>query len=607
MLSSEMMSEDCEFTIETDAVSCGAIQMRIFQPGTWYTWTVNDVPADVPNGSSITYLIDGPGDYTFCATQNITECELCETVTVTEACTESCGDISWTLMNDVVPNPGLAEIQANFDGDLDDGMLIYHMGVSDTPYLSDDGYMGFQYEEGEYEVCVTFYGSNCSSTYCDTLVVGPAAVYGCTDPDAENYNPDADLDDGSCVYGPCELNIEILESCDTLRALASGNYNNQSSVWTINGEAAGYLLNWVEGEILLYASFLSEAGVPYEVCVESNHPACEDVVCETVVFGEDNCTEGCPMSQPSYTVAGCSLAVNLDSWNSGVPYTTVQVEGFEGTYTPSMPNNMDWYHVGSTIIFEFDEPGAHEICLGFSNDACTLQWYCYEVVLDDCDAEVIAGCTNPLALNYNPDAVMNDGSCEYAACDISFDVVPSETEDDVLIVTPSANISDAISVTWFFGDGNTSNEIYPFHQYEGDGPYDLCLYATFEIPDDANCTVSYCMEIDASMLGRSSGFAIQVEAPESLSARESTTDEGLRLWPNPAHDEVSVRYFSTSGQPASLSVFDLTGRLVVQESRPLNAGENTFVFRTDQLVPGVYIVQLRQEKEAVTARLVIAK
>ena len=28
----------------------------------------------------------------------------------------------------------------------------------------------------------------------------PAPVYGCTDPNAENYNPDATIDDGSCIY-----------------------------------------------------------------------------------------------------------------------------------------------------------------------------------------------------------------------------------------------------------------------------------------------------------------------------------------------------------------------------------------------------------------------
>ncbi len=387
-------SEDCEFTLEADAVSCGAIRMRALFVGNWVTWTVNGVPADVPNGTAITHLIDEPGDYTFCATPNLTECELCETVTVTEACSESCGDISWTLMNDVVPNPGVAMIEANFDGDLDEGMLIFHMGETDIPYVSQDGFMGYQYNEGEYEVCVTFYGSDCSSTYCDTLVIGPPAVYGCTDPDAENFNPDATLD---------------------------------------------------------------------------------------------------------------------------------------------------------------------------------------------------------------------DGSCEYADCEISFEVAPSETEDDVLIVTPSPNIADAVTVLWVFGDGALSTDMYPFHQYEGDGPYELCIFVSFEMADGEDCTASYCMEVDASMLGSSSGFAIQVAAPGSMNTRESASDQGLTLWPNPARDEVSVRCFSTSGQAASLSVFDLSGRLVVQESRALNAGENTFTLRTDALVPGVYIAQLRQENEAVTGRLVIAK
>ena len=28
-------------------------------------------------------------------------------------------------------------------------------------------------------------------------------VLGCTDPNAPNYDPTADIDDGSCAYGPC--------------------------------------------------------------------------------------------------------------------------------------------------------------------------------------------------------------------------------------------------------------------------------------------------------------------------------------------------------------------------------------------------------------------
>lgn len=603
-------SEECEFTLEADAVSCGAIRMRAFLVGNWVTWTVNGVPADVPNGAVITHLISEPGDYTFCATPNLTECELCETVTVTEACSESCGDISWTLTNDVVPNPGMAMIEANFDGDLDEGMLIFHMGETDIPYVSEDGSMGYQYNEGEYEVCVTFYGSDCSSTYCDTLVIGPPAVYGCTDPNAENYNPDATLDDGSCVYSGCPLTMSFNEKCDSVNVLVSTYPCDIGDVsWTVNGEpyTNGFFIE--SGSSDSFLSFPVPSMGTYEICAANTDGDSEpQVICETFEVLE-GCTEGCPDAPPTFTLEACTLSVSFENWPS-IPYwAALQYTFGDGliqgsTYGVTAVNNNL-----TTLAHEYTESGTYEACFRYSSNTCTGQWFCTEVEIlaDFCAPGEVAGCTDPEALNFNPDATLDDGSCEYADCEISFEVAPSETEEDVLIVTPSPNIADAVTVLWVFGDGALSTDMYPFHQYEGDGPYELCLFVSFELADGEDCTASFCMEVDASMLGRSSGFTIQVAAPGSMNTRESAADQGLTLRPNPARDEVSLRCFSTSGQAASLSVFDLAGRLVVQESRALNAGENTFTLRTDALVPGVYIVQLRQENEAVTGRLVVAK
>ena len=41
------------------------------------------------------------------------------------------------------------------------------------------------------------------------------AVYGCMDPQADNYNPSADTDDGSCTYSPCTTNSLVFNMYDS--------------------------------------------------------------------------------------------------------------------------------------------------------------------------------------------------------------------------------------------------------------------------------------------------------------------------------------------------------------------------------------------------------
>ena len=52
-------------------------------------------------------------------------------------------------------------------------------------------------------------GSAMSTYYFDDIVFETGPVPGCTDPEANNYNPSATIDDGSCTYGVIVLNITV--------------------------------------------------------------------------------------------------------------------------------------------------------------------------------------------------------------------------------------------------------------------------------------------------------------------------------------------------------------------------------------------------------------
>lgn len=604
--------DDCGYDLEVMVQTCGVIQVRAFSPGNWFTWTVNGEDADGPAGSQITYQPDGLGDYTFCATQNLTECEECITVTADQACTEDCGEISWEIINDIDPYPGILYFDVNFDGDLEEGVVLWEVVGASPPSLNSVGIYGYQFPAGTHELCVTYFSDNCSSTYCNTIELGSQENFGCIDPEATNYDPDAIFDNGSCEYGPCDLSLELSlwSACDTLSAVATANYSVEDIAWSINGEEFTEQ-NWpfwsyyFSGNNAYLRYMVPELG-SYELCAESTHPGCEEIVCTEIEFGEE-CTAGCPTAQPSSSLSDCIFTVHLDSFEEDIQFVTVNVDGFEGSYTPEpIPWFIDYYIPGGTIDFHFDEPGEHEICLGFSSPTCTMQWYCYEVDIPECTALVVEGCTDPMGANYDPEANLNDASCEYDFCSISFDVMPSEDEEDVLLVVPDPLISDAFLMSWNFGDGNVSNDPFPTHVYDNDGPHELCLHVWIQTPSGGICTTQYCMEIDASMLGRGLGFTVQVVEPELLGTAEEALAEALRIWPNPTQNQAQLRFDSPSSRQAEVRIFDLTGRSVFVRQWPVTAGDNLLTLDVSHLASGIYLVHLQQENVSATVRLVVS-
>ncbi|HRH70358.1 MAG TPA: PKD domain-containing protein [Flavobacteriales bacterium] len=165
------------------------------------------------------------------------------------------------------------------------------------------------------------------------------------------------------------------------------------------------------------------------------------------------------------------------------------------------------------------------------------------------------------------------------------------------------------SYLWDFGDGNTSTDPWPMHDYDGDGPYNLCLTIT----DSEGCTNTFCdtLVVDENgMFGglqgeenRNGGFSIRVmqgNAPTAVA--EVAEERNLDLWPNPASDVVNLSLTSERTGSALVEVLDLEGRLVVQERRNLSAGETRWEVRTDALRSGIYLVRVQAEGGAWSKR-----
>ena len=230
---------------------------------------------------------------------------------------------------------------------------------------------------------------------------GPG-VWGCTNPLASNYNPLATIDDGSCILcspnnysandialldsccGKCDPSLDPLhpcyDFCNSDLAYCCDNHCENASIglWDVN-------TSYNVGDVV---EMVFQSGSYYYV-------ALYDVA-------------------PGQTSPGTQM-YPINMWDDCcVAY------GQSPSYGPCNP-----VQPGDPCD---DYPGDNGCCnkCGPGNAGSTPGDPCYDFCVewgDCCEEDTVSyGCTNPLALNYNSLATIDDGSCLFQPC------VPGEVE-----------------------------------------------------------------------------------------------------------------------------------------------------------------------------------
>ncbi len=225
--------------------------------------------------------------------------------------------------------------------------------------------------------------------------------FGCTDPQAQNYNPLATTDDGSCTY---------ITGCTDPTAT---NYNpnakkdDGSCVFTIRGctdpEAANFNPRAIEDDGSCRYNIDRIAGCTDPKASNYNPAATkDDGSCKyepTPIFG---CTD------PEATNYNPRATVNDNSCVYAGPK--------QGCTDPKAEN------YDSTAIVDNGTCKYTEGCL----DSKALN-YNPRAIIDDGSCRYREGCMDPSALNYNPEVVKDNGTCKYGV-EVTFKTIVRPAE-----------------------------------------------------------------------------------------------------------------------------------------------------------------------------------
>lgn len=261
--------------------------------------------------------------------------------------------------------------------------------------------------------------SNNSIVWCPDELPPPPLYPGCTDPTAENYDPTAGYDDGTCTYPPilgctsptaCNYNFNATEDdgscafCYTENGDSICNaYNNSDDYWD-------WYVNLFNCEVdhQIDSTFLVEAG-----CDLLGPQNCQP----QLRFHTDHTNVGdIPLYSWYYTYWSGDWVVTTGEYG-------INFNGGNNFYANPLPPGQEGNTL-QTFVFQ-----------GFEWEEGDTLWIESTVIGDQVDANLsnnIAyfilpeypvcqwGCTDSTAVNFNPDATCDNGNCEYPSPELIY-------------------------------------------------------------------------------------------------------------------------------------------------------------------------------------------
>ena len=249
---------------------------------------------------------------------------------------------------------------------------------------------------------------------------GGGGTAGCTDAEACNYEPEATIDDGSCVYAAFD------EPCGEC-----------TSVWSMSANLAA-----TEGATFTFGAIgtISSLEVSLQWPGESGGGEWASDLLVVICDPEGDCFEWGGYDQ----TAGQPAA--------GVDWPTGWNVGVGGSYTATFDfSSLGLAGIGDWTVTLYNGYGS-STGLDLTDVTFTLPFLCPLTGLD-------GGCADEVACNFDPAAQYDDGSCEYLSCISCASTQLMETFEEYNESQPLTVQSSAGWETWS-GTPGTSEDPY---------------------------------------------------------------------------------------------------------------------------------------------------
>ena len=295
-------------------------------------------------------------------------------------------------------------------------------------------------------------------------------IYGCMDPNFCNYNPNATVDNGTCTEEDCSGECggaAVVDDC----GICGGENASMDCEEVCGGSAivddCGECVGGNTGQEPCEPEDIDIIDIIYNCDSELG----ASIDCDGQYDLSENSASQCPLYGQPITTTGIIVDYfDVTQFNGPHSFTIQDVDGnqMEFIVWPESSSYQDGFDITSTDLNVLtQEPfGVYEVQItgelgAYCDDDQQLDIYSewqitveYEndiAIIEEYDPDDF-GCTNPDATNYNPDATIDDGSCELEA-------------EDVTILDIISNCS--------FGEGEAIC---------CDGQYDLSTGSAFQCP-----------------------------------------------------------------------------------------------------------------------------